>query len=63
MISFSAGDLIAIENTDGTCGYGIIIESKSQFGYVELRVLYIEKVMSLIYDGRKNTIKLIQSLD
>ena len=62
MRKFDIGDLIAIENSDNTQGYAIILNSRKQYGYIELRVLYGEKVINLIYDGKKDTLKLIQSL-
>ena len=59
---FLSGDLVAIENNNGTYTYGVVIESRKQFGYVEMRVLFKERVMSLIYDGKKETIRLVQTL-
>lgn len=62
MHSFLPGDLVTIENTKDKYTYCIVIESRKQFGYIEMRLLYRDKVMSLIYDGKKETIKLVQSL-
>jgi hypothetical protein len=60
---FKIGDLVGIQNTNNTWEYAIILEVNSRFGYVEMRVLFCKKVISLIYDGRKNSIKLLQKLE
>ena len=52
--------LVSTITFKGKTVYGIVISSKKQFHYEELSILTQSKVTSMIYDGSKGTVRLIQ---
>ena len=60
MKHFKKGDLVSTITFKGKIVYGIVISSKKQFHYEELSILTQSKITSMIYDGSKGTVRLIQ---
>lgn len=60
MKAFKTGDLVSTTTFKGKTIYGIVINSDKKFQYEELRILIESRVKSVIYDGRKGTVRLIQ---
>jgi len=60
MKKFKSGDLIQTITFKGKTIYGIVVSSTKRFQYEELKVLVESKITGIIYDERKETVKLIQ---
>jgi len=57
------GDLIETLTYKGQTIYGIVVETVVRFHYTEVRILSGSKIIAVVYDGRKDAIKLIQRVN
>lgn len=62
-MEFHDGDLIETLTYKGETIYGIVVESIIRFHYTELRILTDSKIITVVHDGRKGGIKLIQRIN
>ena len=61
-MEFHEGDLIETLTYKGQAIYGIVVESVIRFHYTEVRILSGSRVIAVVYDGRKDAVKLIQRI-
>ena len=60
MIEFYSGDLIETITYKGQIVYGVVLESVIRFHYTEVKVWSCSKAITIVHDGRKGGVKLIQ---
>ena len=59
-MEFYSGDLIETITYKGQIVYGVVLESVVRFHYTELRIWSRSKIISIVHDGNKGGVKLIQ---
>ena len=59
-MNFEPGDLIETITYTGKIVYGLILESIVRFHYTEVRIWSNSKIITIVHDGRKGGVKLIQ---
>ena len=62
-MEFFSGDLIETITYKGQIVYGVVLESVVRFHYTELRILSRSKIISIVHDGNKGGVKLIQRIN
>ena len=62
-MEFKCGDLIETLNCEGELICGIVLTFIVRFHYTEVRILTDSRIITVVHDGRKGGIKLIQRID